>query len=60
MKNPQDLCHVEYIVYRRQMRLIHRLALDKNQRPSEFLRSILDYVLSMQESMQEGMESHDQ
>lgn len=56
MKNPEDLCRVEYIVYRRQMRQIHRLARDKNQRPSEFLRSVLDYVWATQE----GLESHDE
>jgi hypothetical protein len=55
MKDPQDLCHVEYVLYRRQMRQIHRLARQKDQRPSEFLRSVLDYVLAVQE----GLESHD-
>lgn len=46
IKKAEDLCHVEYIVYRRQMRQIHRLASETGQRPSEYLRLVLDDVLS--------------
>lgn len=56
MKNPQDLCRIEYIIYRRQMHQIHRLAWNTNQRPSEFLRSVLDHALVTQE----GRENHDE
>jgi hypothetical protein len=45
MKGPQDLCHVDDVVYRRQMQRIHRLARQKNLRPSEFLRAVLDDML---------------
>ncbi|MCL5065607.1 MAG: hypothetical protein M1600_11140 [Firmicutes bacterium] len=47
MKSPQDLCRVEYRVYRRQMQQIHRLARATHQRPSEYLRSLLDGALEI-------------
>lgn len=46
MKNPQDLCRVEYHLYRRQMHQIHHLALTTKQRPSEILGSLLDNALA--------------
>jgi hypothetical protein len=55
MKDPHDLCRVEYIVYRHQMRQIHELARNKNQRPSEYLRSVLDRVLATQA----GLDRHE-
>lgn len=51
MKSPQDLCHVEYIMYRRQVRQIHRLAQEAGQRPSEFLRAVLDDMLTIPEGL---------
>lgn len=46
MKKSQDLCHVEYNLYRRQVLLIRHLAQTTNQRPSEVLRSLLDHALA--------------
>lgn len=46
MKNPQDLCRVEYYLYRRQMHEIHHIAQTTNQRPSQILRSLLDHALA--------------
>lgn len=46
IKRAEDLCHAEYIVYRRQLCQIHRLASEAGQRPSEYLRLALDDVLS--------------
>ncbi len=46
MKNPQDLCRVEYYLYRRQMLEIHHIAQTTNQRPSQILRSLLDHALA--------------
>lgn len=45
MKNPQDLCRLEYRLYRRQMHQIHHLAQTTNQRPSQILRALLDQAL---------------
>ena len=46
MKNPQDLCRVEYALYRRQMLVIHQIAQTTNQRPSQIVRSLLDHALA--------------
>ena len=48
MKNPERLCHGEYIFYRRQMQQIRRLAHQANQHPSEVLRFLLDQALTTQ------------
>lgn len=45
MKNPQDLCRVEYHLYHRRMHQICHLAQAPNSRLSENLLSLLDYTL---------------
>ncbi len=46
MKNPHDLCRVEYYLYRRQMHQIRHLAQTTNQHPSEIMRYLLDHALA--------------
>ncbi len=46
MKNPQDLCRVEYNLYRRQVHQIRHLARTTQQPPSEILRFLLDHALA--------------
>ncbi len=51
MKQPQDLCHAEYRVFRRQIQQIRALAEKSHQRPSAVLRVLLDQALANQASM---------
>lgn len=49
MKAPDDLCRTEYLLFRRQIRSIRSLARANQERPSEFLRKLVDHALKEHE-----------